>query len=105
LLALQKAFHARADVALRLSPGEREPEYAPPFNQDGTQGPGAKEGVADAGFSLAAIKARAAGRQLTEAELAQMKKPSGDPGDATENPAPRKKNGMNSKVEAPEGLC
>ena len=76
---------------LRLSPGEREPGYAPPFNQDGTQGPGAKEGVADAGFSLAAIKARAAGRQLTEAELAQMKKPSGDPGGATEDPAPRKK--------------
>lgn len=73
LLALQKKFSAQPDVALRLSPGEPEPEYAPPFRPDGTKGPGSNEDVADSALSFLLTKERAAGRQLNEAEIASIK--------------------------------
>ncbi len=69
LLALQKTFYARADVSLRLSSGEREPEYAPPFTKEGKKGPGAKENPDDADLSLLTTKERATGRQLTDTEM------------------------------------
>ena len=74
MLALQKAFHDRPDVRYRINSGEREPEYAPIYKVDGNIGPGAKETPADPELSLLASKARAEGRQLTEAELAALKK-------------------------------
>ena len=73
LLALQKEFSAQPDVGLRLSEGEPEPEYAPPFLPDGTKGPGSNEDVADAALTFLLTKERAAGRQLSEAEIASIK--------------------------------
>ena len=73
LLALQKTFSARPDVALRLSAGEPEPEYAPPFRPDGTKGPGSNEDVADAALTFLLTKERAAGRQLSDEEIASIK--------------------------------
>jgi arylsulfatase A-like enzyme len=73
LLALQKAFHDRPDVALRLISGEREPEYARPYREDGRFGPGSPESVENEAYSLSLIKARAEGRQLTDLELAALR--------------------------------
>jgi arylsulfatase A-like enzyme len=73
LLALQKAFQAREDVNLRLSAGEREPEYALPFKSDGSKGPGSRENVPDEAHALKLIQARAKGHQLSEAEIASLK--------------------------------
>ena len=73
MLALQKAFHERPDVRLRINSGEREPEYAPIYKADGNIGPGAKETPADPEFSLLASKARAEGRQLDAEETAALK--------------------------------
>ena len=91
LLALQKAFHAQPDVRLRLQSGEREPEYAPPFKSDGTRGPGASEDVADETYALLLIKARAEGRQLTEAEMAKLKQQAAGKDDSAGAPATKKK--------------
>lgn len=87
LLAIQKAFHDKPDVALRLNSGEREPEYAKPFREDGRVGPGAPESVANEEYSMSLIKARAEGRQLSEAEMAQLKQKA----ESVEPPAKRKK--------------
>ncbi|MEY2877902.1 MAG: Arylsulfatase precursor, partial [Verrucomicrobiota bacterium] len=93
LLALQQAFHAQPDVALRLQAGEREPEYAAIYKSDGTKGPGARENVVDADFALLLAKAHAQGRQLSEAELTDLRKQA----DATRSanpdgqPAPKKR--------------
>ena len=73
LLALQRGFSAQPDVGLRLSSGEREPAYAPPFRPDGTKGPGANEDVADPALSFLLTKARSEGRQLSEADMSNIK--------------------------------
>ena len=73
MLTIQQEFFKRPDVRLRLGPGEREPEYAPPYRPDGSQGPGAREDVPDEAFSLLLTKAHAEGRQLTEQEIATLK--------------------------------
>ncbi len=73
LLVIQKAFHEQPDIALRLNAGEREPEYAQPYRADGRIGPGSPESVENEAYSLSLIKARAEGRQLTGAELAELK--------------------------------
>lgn len=77
MLALQKAFFERPDVRLRLSSGEREPKYAPGFTKEGTRGPGSNESPDDPDLSLRATKERAAGKQLTEAEMELLRKGSG----------------------------
>lgn len=87
MLALQKAFFERPDVRLRLISGEREPEYAPPFTKEGTRGPGSKEDVENPAAALAAVKVRAAGRQLTAEELAKLVGKS----EPTEKPRNKKK--------------
>ena len=74
MLSLQKAFHDRPDVRFRLSSGEREPAYAPIYRADGRIGPGAKEDPAEPALSLLASKARAEGRELSEAELTALHK-------------------------------
>lgn len=74
LLAMQKAFEAQPDVALRLQAGEREPEHAPIYKTYGARGPGAREEVDDAAFSFLISKARSQGRQLSDAELEDFRK-------------------------------
>ena len=74
LLAMQKAFQAQSEVALRLQAGEREPEYAPIYKADGTRGPGAREDVDDAAFAFLIAQARSQGRQLSDAELEDFRK-------------------------------
>ncbi len=91
LAALQRSFHASDSVRLRLGPGEREPVYAPPFIPDGTRGPGAKEDVENPAAALAAVKVRAAGRQLTAEERAKLV----GKGDPTENPRSKRKKKAN----------
>ena len=88
MLLASRTVQAQPDVRLRLGPGEREPEYAPPFKPDGSHGPGAREAVADESYALLLIKARAEGRQLTEAELTKLKQQAA--GDA---PTTKKKKG------------
>jgi arylsulfatase len=92
LLALQKSFHAQTDVSLRLGSGEREPEYAPPFKADGSKGPGSQESVPDEAHARNLIKARAAGSQLTEEEVAALK-----PKSDTEKTSKKKKQKKKSK--------
>ena len=91
LLAMQKTFFERPDVRLRLQSGEREPEYAPPFKSDGTRGPGAREDVPDEAYALLLIKARAEGRQPTEAEMAKLKQQAAGKGDSADVPSAKKK--------------
>ena len=91
LLAMQKTFFERPDVRLRLQSGEREPEYAPPFKADGTRGPGAREDVPDEAYALLLIKARAEGRQPTEAEMAKLKQQAAGRGDSADAPSAKKK--------------
>ena len=73
LFSLQRSFFPREDARLRTSGGEREPAYAPIYNAAGKIAPGAKENVDDEAYSLALVKAHAEGRQLTAAELDQLK--------------------------------
>jgi len=91
LLAIQHAFYARPDVRLRLSAGEREPAYAPPYLPDGARGPGARESVDDEGYSLLLVKARAEGRQLSETELAAIRRQAAAKKSASGGSAPKKK--------------
>lgn len=89
MLALQQAFCERADVRMRISPGEREPCYAPIYRADGTIGPGANEKPDDPELALLASKARSTGRQLTAAELhALSEEATASPG---ENPKVKRK--------------
>ena len=74
LLAIQKAFNAQSDVRLRLNSGEREPEYALPYREDGRIGPGSRESVEDDAYSLLLVKALAEGRQPSEIEMVELKK-------------------------------
>ena len=74
LLALRRTLNEQPDVAFRLQAGEREPEHAPIFKADGKQGPGAREDVPDEAFALLLAKAHAQGRQLNEAELAELRR-------------------------------
>ena len=69
LVAIQRAFYARPDVSLRLGPGEREPEYAPPFNADGTKGPGPRRRRAQRCVFAACWWTRADGREPDAQEL------------------------------------
>ena len=78
MLALQKAYSERSDVRLRLNSGERVPEYAPIYKADGKIGPGANEKVDDPDLTLAKVKLRAAGQQLTETDIEKLKKPMSD---------------------------
>jgi arylsulfatase len=91
LLAIQQGFYAPPDVRLRLGPGEREPEYAPPFRPDGTRGPGAREDVPDEAFALLLAKARAEGRQLSKTEMAGLQAQAAAKKRALEGSAPKKK--------------
>ncbi len=74
MLALQKSFFERDDVRLRLSSGEREPEYAPIYNERGKIGPGAKEDPDNETLNLLVVKEMATGRQLNGAELEELTK-------------------------------
>ena len=92
MLAIQKAFFERDDVRLRPGPGEREPQYAPVYREDGRIGPGSNEKPEDPTLTLRLAKERSAGRQLTEedierikVELAEKKVP------AEQNNTPKKK--------------
>ena len=58
---------------------------------DGTRGPGAKEDVENPAAALAAVKVRAAGRQLTAEERAKLV----GKGDPTENPRSKRKKKAN----------
>ncbi len=100
MLALQQSFFARDDVRLRLGPGERAPEYAPPFKPDGSKGPGAKEDVPDDAFSLLLVKARAEGRQLTEAEITALKARTEGKNIAPPDPSGKKKKKKKKKAES-----
>ena len=95
MLALQKAFVAQPDVKLRVTAGECEPHYAPIYKAGGNIGPGSNENPDDPELSLLASKARSEGRQLTEVELAALKKQAakraGNSGDASKGKG-RKKN-------------
>ena len=91
LLAIQQAFHARPDVRLRLSSGEREPEYAPPYLPDGIRGPGARESVPDEVYALLLAKARAEGRQLSETERDALRAQAAAKKRAFEGSAPKKR--------------
>jgi arylsulfatase A-like enzyme len=94
MLALQKAFHDRPDVRLRINSGEREPGYAPIYKADGKIGPGAKETPDNPELSLLASKARAEGRQITEAELTALReqaaRSAGSAGDAQKGKGKKK---------------
>ena len=74
MLAIQKAFFQRSDVRLRAKAGEREPEYAPIYDEVGRIGPGAKESVPDERFALSLAKARAEGREPDDAEQETLRK-------------------------------
>ena len=74
MLKLQQEYEAREDVKLRLKPGEREPEYAPIYAENGKIGSGAKEDVEDPALSLKLAKIRATGREPDTAEMAVPKK-------------------------------
>lgn len=103
MLALQKAFHNRPEVRLRINSGEREPVYAPIYKADGKIGPGAKETPDNPELSLLASKARAEGRQITEAELTALRKQAarseGSAGDAQKGKG-KKKKGANADEDA-----
>jgi hypothetical protein len=58
---------------LRLSAGEREPEYARPYREDGRIGPGSPESVENESYSLSLVKSQAEGKQLTEAGRVELK--------------------------------
>ncbi len=73
MLALQKAFFDRSDVRLRTGAGERVPEYATIYREDGRIGPGSNEKPGDPDLTLRLAKARATGRQLSEKEIEQIK--------------------------------
>jgi arylsulfatase len=64
MLELQKAYEQRSDVRLRLKGGEREPEYAAIYRDDGKFGPGANEKVPDEKASLQRAKLRSQGNQI-----------------------------------------
>ncbi len=74
MLALQKAFNARPDVRLRVSAGEREPYFSPILRADGKIGPGSAERPDSEEFALLTTEARSEGRQLSAAELADLRK-------------------------------
>jgi arylsulfatase len=88
MLALQAAFHNQPNVRLRLSSGEREPSYAPIYKAEGTIGPGSNERPDEPGLSLLASQARAGGRELSSAELAELRRQA-----AAAPPASKKKKG------------
>jgi len=101
MLALQKAFVEQPNVKLRVTSGEREPGYAPIYKADGTIGPGAPEKPDDAELSLLASQARSEGRQLTEAELAALKKSAAKGGGSSAD-APKGKGKTKKPAAAPD---
>ncbi len=72
MLALQKAFSERPDVRLRLKGGERVPEYAPIYKDDGKIGPGANEKIADEKASLERVQLRARGVQVNDERIKKV---------------------------------
>ncbi len=79
MLALQKAFYLRDDVRLRLSTGEREPEYAPIYREDGRIGPGSPERLENPELVDALNKLRSTGLLGTPEELAAVQPASDRP--------------------------
>lgn len=74
LLKLQAEYAARDDVKLRLKAGEREPEYAPIYREDGRIGPGANEKVDNEALNMQLVKIRSTGREPDAEEMKALEK-------------------------------
>jgi len=74
MLKLQAEFEARPENKLRVKAGERRPDYAPIYREDGSIGPGANEKVDNESLCMELAKIRSTGREPNEAELKALEK-------------------------------
>lgn len=91
LLKLQAQYGQAEENRLRLSAGEREPEYALPYRADGRIGPGSNENVPNEKLNLALVKIRADGREPTADEIAKLESDNSD-----KDPKPKRRKSKKS---------